>query len=535
MARVLDIYFNFTPNQDNNTHYCFSDQLAYISHLFYNVTSISVNLDNYRINTGVVKIKKSAVSEEIRNATYVVEMEKPTGQSFLTWQIIRCWHVKSYEELDYYVLHVEVDLWGTYFKYASLSNINVLRCNRNIGHGIYDEVRNTDIDVISTTKQKPYTSNGWLTDNGEWAFEEYVNVVFAVEYNIEQQVFGSDHISTTGMFAISIKDLRAKAHSDYAGLAGVLYAMDMIGGIFGVNASWGSPLDARILKAWILPNPCITKSNKTLTFKSKSIYAKNAQIDIVAYQVEPTRKSLQYRNIDYTLGKATYFGTYNNGLKLKPYTDAKLHVFASFQVGVSDLSVVIMQGESQKDITNAFELQLTTNVGETTTLRYIAKSFNTAFGASKSAFGDTAKGGALGGPVFAGIAGVGSVVNSALGMINQQPVIDSAIGGGDGATNYYGYHEETISGSTWYCVRNPFMSFVFDSVEDESAKARLYGASFNVVVSDLSTLDNNTLLGTGTFDDTYIVANMRVDGVPKDAKTYIENAFKNGIYMKYLH
>ena len=146
MSRVLRLYANFTPNQSNNTFYMYVNTANYLTKILGHLKQIEIPLDNYRINTGTIKIKKDLIIDfDIKNCTYAIEWEK--GISATRTFIYKCYHVRSYEELDYYILNVEVDLWGTYLKDAELTNINVTRCNRNIGVGVYDEIENTTEDL----------------------------------------------------------------------------------------------------------------------------------------------------------------------------------------------------------------------------------------------------------------------------------------------------------------------------------------------------------------------------------------------------
>ena len=58
MARVLRLYANFTPNQSNNTFYMYANTANYLTKILGHLKQIEIPLGNYRINTGVIKIKK---------------------------------------------------------------------------------------------------------------------------------------------------------------------------------------------------------------------------------------------------------------------------------------------------------------------------------------------------------------------------------------------------------------------------------------------------------------------------------------------
>ena len=535
MARVLRLYANFTPNQSNNTFYMYVNTANYLTKILGHLKQIEIPLDNYRINTGVIKIKKDLIIDfDIKNCTYAIEWEK--GISATRTFIYKCYHVRSYEELDYYILNVEVDLWGTYLKDAELTNINVTRCNRNIGVGVYDEIESTtETDEEGRAFVKPRLNNSWLDTTGTYGHDDYISIVYVVEHNIKQQVFGEDYISMTKMYYSTFTHLRSLVKDEYKNKSGVEIASDVIGGIYGATGNLGT-LDARVIKAWVLPNVLFYNSGLARTLKSKCAYSNGEDITITAGEIIPRRDSLQFTAIPFDINYATYFGTYNFGLKLKRYTQpANIYCEIVTNIGPIDLQVLVKQGEDQKDITQCFEIPLTTNSSVTTLLRQIAKSFTISVGASRNMVSDFTNGG--GGASGAVNAGLG-FANTIMGMINLTPRIDKAIGSG-GATNiYYSTYTETHGSDTWHYSLNPFVVTTFKSVYDENAHARYYGASFNEFITDLSTIDSYELLGTGdnlTLTDTFIVANVRVDNVSKEAKDYIQNAFRNGIYLKYIH
>lgn len=537
MARYLKIFFGFTPNIQGNTYYCYQTKSAYLNFLNQKTNFIRVDLDNYRINTGVIKIRKDILEPliyQIYEASYIVEIEE-RAPAFINTNILRCWHVKSFEELDYYLLHVEVDLWGTYFNTGLLSNINVLRCNRQLSYnGIYDEVENTG-DGYAMRYEAPIYTN-WLdrlpnTNIYSLAKESEIYIVYLIQYNIEQQVFGDDHISATALYATPLDEIRtAVNNSDYSTIKG---ATNIIGGIYGVTGKFGGTLDAQVIEAWILPTWFINIGNKSAggsgdtlyhNFKSKS---EHGDLTIKGYVVYPSKNLLEYRTIESDPNKVVYFGTINNGLKLKRYTYDNLHCFVYAYVGASTIQIIATQGEDQKDLTKDFTIMLTENSGVTTGIRAVAKALSRSISMGTSAYKDFAKGDYSSG-------GLG-IVKGIADMVPLQPKIDKALGNGDASTIYYRRQSQASGDPKYNCVDNPFVATIFTSVIDEKARARLYGASFNELISNFSTIYTKDLLGTGTLEDTYIVANVRVDGVPTEAKTYIENTFKNGFYSQYLN
>ena len=429
----------------------------------------------------------------------------------------------------------EAEVWGTYFNTGLLSNINVLRCNRQLSYnGIYDEVENTG-DGYTMRYEAPIYTN-WLdkySGSNVYGFakESEIYIVYLIQYNIEQQVFGDDHISATALYATPLDEIRTAGNSGEKSV--IKTATDIIGGIYGVTGKFGSTLDAQVVEAWILPTWFINIGSKSAggsgdtlyhNFKSKS---EHGDLTIKGYVVYPSKNLLEYRTIESDPNKVIYFGTINNGLKLKRYTYDNLHCFVYAYVGASTIQIIATQGEDQKDLTKDFTIMLTENSGVTTGIRAVAKALSRSISMGTSAYKDFAKGDYSSG-------GLG-IVKGIADMVPLQPKIDKALGNGDASTIYYRRQSQASGDPKYNCVDNPFVSTIFTSVIDEKARVRLYGASFNELISNFSTIYTKDLLGTGTLEDTYIVANVRVDGIPTEAKTYIENTFKNGFYSQYLN
>lgn len=525
MARQLLMYKGITPNVSDNRYYYCSPQ-DFLTEIHANLIG-SIDLDNYRLEANMAKINYAVLPlADAEKVTYLIEYDASTNY-------FNCFHVEHVEvRNDFALYRISIDLWQTYIWQGSLSNIHITRCNRNIGDGVYDEIANTKPASVGYTSNDIYMATwdgaGWLTSDKNYAYEDYIVIVFAVEYNVEQQVFGSDHISETGLYCVDFTTLRGLVDATHANSAGVNIASDIIGGIYGVASSWGgSELDARVINAWIMPTAFLTKSGYGHNFKSKSSYAGNSNVTFLAEQVLPRRSIKDVVDLPNSPNYAVYFGTFNNGLKLKHYTSSNLRVKVITNVSQTSLNVLVEQGENQKDITSAFEVTLTTNAGVTTGIRQFAKAFSNAVSMGSSMAKDLAKG-------DVSSAGLG-LAKGVVDMIPLKPSIDGAIGGGDGGTTFYSTHTTTSGNVTTYYTHNPLCAFYFESTCDEEAHARLYGALFDAYnITDLEDLLTYSLLGTGTLTDTYVKATARLEGVPLDARNYILSNLGNGVYLKII-
>ena len=530
MARKLILYANFTPNQDGNTYYHYHDDLGYFYGPLNDLKNVRIDLDNYRINNNIIKVKKSAiVGFDVKQATYAIDAE--IGQSATSRSIHKCYFIRSYEELDYFVFHVEVDIWGTYIKYAQLSNINVTRCNRNIGIGKYDKIDKTifpknDSDALTYTE----ALGGISSPLGVYYWEDYnVYIVFMAACVIARNGLNTESVTQIIPFACRITDLKELVTEQIAKNKGAVeLAIEIISGITSLKTqSWLATNDVKILKAYLVPHVLINYDTYYLTMYSKSDASNSDQIEVKAYAIRPSKLKIPFE-LDIThmdINKRYYVGVIDDGLELIHYTKNNF-IFYDFAINHDGVEVVVSQGDNMKDLSNHFELSLIGNSISEDALQKIAwwgKHMANVISSAISIMGakDTGSG------ISKGVQFLGN----SLDMFSDKVNANGTIGNSD-ATLVFAWHRG--AGYEDY-VNYPFYFTKYKSVLDEKAHARLYGANFNLMVDDLATLDTFDLLGEGTLTDTYIVANMRVSGIPKEAKDYIQDVFSKGIYMQYIH
>ena len=533
MARQLILYANFTPNQDGNTYYHYHDDLGYFYGPLSNLTNIKIDLDNYRINNNIIKVKKDAiVGFDVRQATYAIDAN--IGESAYSRSIHKCYFIRSYEELDYYVFHVEVDIWGTYIRYAQLSNINVLRCNRNIGNGAYDRIEKTAIkygdedaivfmEALGGTPSAQTMINYWEDTN--------VSIVFIASCVIARNVANTESVTQIIPFACTLDYLRGLFSTEVQQAnRAVEIATQVISGITSLKTqSWLATNDVQVLKAYLVPTDLITFENWGLTMYSKSHVSNASQIEFNARAIKPSKIKLPFlidvEQMD--INKKYFVGVYDDGLEVTHFTKNNW-LFYDFVINHDGVQCVVSQGDNMKDLTSHFEVSLIGSAITEDALqkiawwgKYMSGVIDKAMGVGKAAATHWAVG-AVEGAKFIG---------NTLGMFGEKTQATGTIGNSDGTIVFDWYRGAGFDNYVNY----PFYYTKYKSAIDEKAHARLYGANFNLMVDDLATLDTFDLLGEGTLTDTYIVANMRVSGIPKEAKDYIQNVFSKGIYMQYIH
>lgn len=524
--RKLYIYTGVTPNQDNGRHFMFTDVSLYMAELQPHLLT-SIVLDNYRININVIRLalSSSLTAENYDTVTYIIDYDDATNY-------FRCYNVLR-ATLDSNVIYtLEVDLWATFIKDCDFSKVHVTRCNRQLNeYGIYDEPQSTEHPLdfeIAVPVNKSWLVNGY---NYALAKLDSVYIVVLLQYNVWASGSGNNAQTATNtkLFAIRLDQETftniKNANPDYNILD---IATELIGSVYIVQGTDGG-LDAKVLQAWILPLPLIYVTGTYITLGTRWHLSPQNLLNLKAFYLRP-EYVLTY--LDFTVlptdpNYVYYFGTINDGLKLKKYTHDTDRLTCRIQafIGTSTLRIIAMQGENQKDITASFEFTLTTNASVTTSIRQLAKTFNDAVNTGQAIFKDISKGDFAG----AGLTGAGAF----LSQLATPVVLDKAIGNGDGLTNYYFNNPPVAS------VRNPFVVTKYLSVNDANKHANMFGATFDYFANngDAVTVFNfkdKTMLGSGSIEDTYIVASCDIDGIPLEAHNEIGRKLTAGIYYKLL-
>lgn len=519
---ALLLYTGITPNTSNGKHYLYDSLTTYKNFLSTNLLK-SITLDNYRINANIIKVK---LDHDITASNYT-RVTYALNEFGNTFYIVNDAIIKS----GYVIYTCTVDNWGTYISDASLSNICVQRCNRNIGIGVYQ-----DINATKTNVQVPFAIPQEYQVEGHadaWKFNE-MYVVFSLTFNVEQTTFGG--ISACNMFALNLKELYDKyvdsVKDEEERLVRSLenpldIALNIVGGIYGVkaNSNYGisTTNDAKVTKCYFIPSNLIymTGVRNVISVKSKSMYGNYDELgvyEISNIQVYRTFTITANPNYNY------YVGSYNKGIKLIRTTENAINVTFKCINKNTDLQVIVMQGDNQEDITTEFETTVTLNDGDITNLSAIFHVLST---------GLKAGGAIVGGMTAQTPKGQWGAVGSALGAAAyaleplQNHFYGKQEGSGDGLSTFWraGFASAGIG------IRTPFVYTECESINDEQEIARKYGAMFNTYVPSLTSIYSYDLLGTGTFSDTYVQANVNVDGVPTVARNEIKQKLQQGIYL----
>lgn len=512
ITTTLKLYTGTTPNTDGVHVYptAHDSKTAFENYVAYLSTNLltSATMDNYRINALVIKVALSQTLNltNYKDVTYAIHDLDNT-----------CYYVKSAVVQSAYVIYdVEVDYWGTYITSATFDNINVLRCNRKVGVGLYDQIRATN-----TFTETRYATPSGHYPTGDPAYYDLddVNVVFAMDYNVHQS--STRAITASDVYAIDVKTLfnAYKTWCTQQSPPITMYdnpidvAVGIVSGIYGVDATvaiFPSTNDAKVTKAYLISHELVDKTGQVdFTIKSKSMYGDyNIKPDYVS-RVPHFLPIAQDIDPDYNY----YVGTPNRGLKLVRTTEAQATVTYKCTIHQNDVEVIVMQGDNQLDLTSEFEVVLTLNAGDITNLAGI-----------KQALGMGVKGALSMGTM--GIAGVTSLAPDVINMIGQH-FQGHQTGHGDGVNNF---RRTAVVYDTGLGAQYPYGYTKCKSINDEQTNAQRKGAFFDAYVSTLDAIFTYPLI-IGNAGATYIQANVAISSLPETAQSVIKQRLGQGIIL----
>ena len=530
---MLYLYRNIQPNTPANRFYLFSDPAQFMDLLDNSSRLVkSVTLDNYRINSNVIKVKidTTLTETEADKLTYAVE----NRDGYFRAYFINSVFIQS----GYAILNCDIDLWASYIHKASVGYLNIERCNKVITgeKPIYDDIVAFNEDEHAGVVDSNGAVNGLATADYLTYYQEIRRyyLVLVVNYNAKQNLTGSNYIATTCCMAVSLNDLRAKyiegidpedatpAEEALLDMSVIRMAQDFAGGVYGISASLGHN-DANVVDAYIVRDFAISQTGFYTNLKSISLLKNGTDLTLehAILSNSDYSEKLYVRNVD--ANKQFYFGKVHGGLKLnRIYSNGYHEVYIRFIVSASNVEVIAFQGNNQEDITSAFKLTITNNVSETTPLRAIANAI-TQTGRVNSAVTKGFK--------DSGVVGAGGALLSGIASMVGGYSIDSKIrGDGDALMTFGGYGNY---------VNIPFKATYFTSIDDESRKVGLYGATYSkVIYGPLTTnldyiIKQENYLGSNLFG-TYVKAQIIINNLPKNANEYIYNCFNKGIHIQSL-
>lgn len=477
---MVYLYKNKLPNYAENTHYFFNAVDDYVNSL--GVEFLRFEEDRYTINGNIAEIELPAVTD-VDNVTYIAWNNGGAWRFFFVRSAVY--------QSGYAIFTLDVDLWATHIARATLSNIRVTRCNRNIGIGVYD--------AIPSSVGREFSRLG-----GDMSVNDLAIVYVVAFATGVSSLLINNSATALGVFVNELTEDDDKPD----GVSTFDWWIELVSGIYSAQANVGD-LDANVLKAYIVPK-------NVLTIKSGSVPVFNVKAPSFSGTLTPSYEAAPFIfpvrfDVAIDPDKKYFVGTKHAGVELVRTTQPTT-VFYNYIVKQDGLQVIVQQGDRMLDITDAFAVGLTSNDGNFIATERIARTLQVVGGIASGAF-QIMQGGA------GYVTGALTAANALTSVIEQGNARYAQ--GGDGVSTF-----RALSGA----AQSPYYMQTTESIDNEAANARLYGATFNQQVASVDEIFGAALLGVGTLTDTYFAAEVRVDGVPTDARDVIAAAIRGGIY-----
>ena len=527
--RELRLYENIKPNSGFEDHYIFSSLASYFTQIDANL-KWTYTLDSYRMVNGTVMLNATFASvmpptkltlRKAEKITYIAEYDSDENYA-------RFYFVSSvYDKSGYICFDLILDQWGTYIRNAVFSKFHINRCNRQIGNGKYDPVQNTygstqPLAILGDDNESP---------------ADYA-AVFLLSYNVSQSVFGNSQITKTSIFAVKLSDIYDVVHNIYpsADTVGIIQkSIDWIGGIHAVAAHLGQ-LSAQPLRMWLVPYSVLAFENLGAVIYSKCPTTDGNETQLNAFIVKPrvvnqTFDMDRYGGLTPSLPWANIMPRYHVEVGTRYHTVALERLTNSHEVKIryvfsnSSVRVLICQGANEKEITDAFEIEMTTNNATETGIAKFTKIIEKATQAIATVAAGYMAGGAAGAVVAGTTFGVKEISRLAEG---KQPL--QSLGCGDGASVFMSEFDEQK-------IHYPLCISVTNSCSDEVEHAFYTGASFDVFNDDFDNIAAQPLIvdWAYTVNDTFIASDsFEITGVNEECEAYIREEFRRGIWVYVL-
>lgn len=548
MARKLKIYRGFLPNHENGIHYHFTNVQNYIAEADAECLGAPLVIDflSWRINGGNVIVSKAAVEDnstssffDVSDVSYIIVYDERTTPPPANYkEYFKAYFVKSWiEQSGNYIFSVEVDYWASYYLFANIVKMVVNRCNKAITNevGIYDPIAVTKGTIDANIK---YFYNDVNYGEGTIPTAQ-VSLVMLVRLVSSQNIMGTDKVVTDYMVAISLADVLTAVYNetmlDYTSID---LASRVVGGVFGIKFGSLVQTDAKVVKAWLIPSYYVNTQVGAPSIKlvTATPYTGTTHIELdvnklvvtneYTYEDLTTKCDPQYK---------WFLGGWELGIELKNTCESTHRAFISFTIGSNDVSVIVSDGDEQKDITSVFELPILGSSDLQTPLEKIGYWVRFASNATKGLLNVV---GGSGGTAQAAAKGGLFALDHLANMTGSKAKATAQNGQGDASANYSCKNSTTkLNNRNQAFVYSPIKLIGFASIENEVEKAHFTGVNYSCMVSSIAAIFAYSYISTAQanlFPYVFLAADAIIDGIPTAARDAIYEKLKRGVYLKKL-
>ena len=540
MSRQLYLYSGITPNIENGAYLVFNDLQDFLNYLQPNLFK-TIPLNNYRINADTIKVAKTNDFDDLafNKISYVIDADIDANNV----NYFKAFFVNSFVcQSEMLIFKITLDIWATYQNDVKLSNVIVSRCNTKLPFmGYYNEIKNTITNINFLERLLSMGGvDGSASDYGvKYMDEASAKIVFLAKVVTSRNTIGTSTSSITQLFGIDLDDVRQAFGTDGDGVDAIALAIDLVSHIYSLR---DTAYEVEIVRAWIVTEDMAFyyPNNQGFYMKTKPFYKNHSEINIFCACVKPSHivETKSMAGTNYDINFKHFAGVYGDGLELTNEVYAPT-IELEYVVSESDVQITIMQGDKQRDITNAFEVSLSGQSQEENNLEKMARwarNISEMLGMAKS----TATAGISTAKAY-GVGAVLPVAQYVLGVLQDVGDVrpSGTIAKGGGASTFaWSLSAQDIADNL---INYPFYFTRFKSAFDEKKNAKHYGAQYVAMISAntiyilLNYIEAFSYLGEdANFNLTFVALDACVEGVPLDAITYFRSLLHDGLYLKQL-
>lgn len=518
-------------NRDEKIHYLFDTHARYLSEIA-SYLLFTIPFNSYQINNGrifvspkfvnVAGVETETTLEELSRVCYVADVEYDDDSNItraVYYFVRRC-----YDESGNMILDVERDLWASSLLKASFGAFHVTRLNRPFNEWELPSFDNSYGDDTAQALGKNIAINKMA-------------VVFKLNMALNGGLFVAD-VSKTMLLCVNLQDIYNAIHAAYADFDNdniVDKVIDIVSGIHSVLWDNGFDTGASVSQAWLIPTEALGTTyalTNISAIRTRGLFTKGNVLNITtAKLVAPNAYTKAFNvpsayedmtGIELDLEYYIEAGTAHNSMPLRRGGSYDM-IYYRFLLDTSGVSVHIEQGTRNKDITSAFELALSLN-GANETSMVAQTKFLGKMAASIASVGANLAIGNVAGAGLAAIGGVGTITEEAMGTN-----VNRASSGGDAALTY------SYSSIQVLC---PFAIRIWHITIGLKGILALKGA----LNDDYITYAMFPLIETMSYFDghnnpptPFIVCDyVEVNGLNGEEEKYFKDEFARGIKYKYI-
>ena len=483
---MLYIYTGTAPNTQHSTFY-FGTYANFVNMLLPQ-RQMTVTPDKYTITTGVIRVAGGAM-----NASYIIDNDTK-----------RCYFVdNALDKGSFMEYNVSVDNWGSFINSMEFENVVVKRSNKKVGNnGVFAPIKN--VQTVPTETEITLRSDAQPFQLGD------ICAVFRVNEELRSTAatFLGQHSTRTYLCATTL-----------GGVYNLTNIATKIAGIYNRIIAGASDVPVAVDKAWLVPAALVSMSSNQYSFTSRNSQGTDESFSCYLCN-NWIIKGFNYTT-DIDPDYEYYIGTPYTRMQLPRITGTVTYDVQS--LGSNDGIYIYMTcGNNRLDLSDCFDLGMTTNNGAKNAMDSIAHNINN-IGQIVTGIGSIAGAGVTGG---ASLVGAGQIFNGINGYLKAN------VGSYSQGSNVLGLYIPT---SAQRSANSPLRLIKYQSLNDEQEIAMRLGAEFNTYVTLFGNIPNSAWLCSGTWNtDIYLQADVDVTNVPTYAGRYIQSILAQGTRVKWL-